>query len=256
MKIIFVYSVPRSGSTYFTKLLENKKGYVVMPETYLHLALLSKDFIISEKSINSCMPDGFPITNKEIYNSIKNSEDKLRDFICLLQRKFNPEYLVLKSTRLLGYANLINLNFECRSIWIDRNPLNIYESLTRVSFGKKNSNPFRFAVWYNSYYYSRTRLNSEIVCYSESVKYIRNLPEGITVLKSYSSKYHSTKSWHSNLNKSFNNTDLKKLDNLSNNYKLLIQLSILILKLFNPFFNYLRISYDKKMLRKINKAII
>jgi len=256
MKIVFVYSVPRSGSTYFTKLLEDKKGYVVMPETYLHLALTSEDFELSEKSVSSCMPDDFPISNIELYNYLIKSNDKLNDFLSLIKEKFAPEYLVLKTTRLLGYANKVNINYEYRNIWIDRNPLNIFESLTRVSFGENNSNPLRFAVWYSSYYFTKIRFNSEIVCYSESVNYVRNLPEGSTVLKSYSSEYHSTKSWHANLNKNFNNTDLQKLENLSKYDIIAIQLSIFILKLFAPIFNYLRISYDKKLLRKINNNSI
>jgi len=257
MKTIIIHSAPRSGSTIFCKLLEQKKGYVVMPETYLPGALLSENFVLSVESIESCMPDGFPISSQEIFDYIVQRNDKFAAFIGLMELKYQPDVLVLKSTRIVSpLLNYKQSNINIEYFWINRNPINIFESMSRVSFGEKNHNPFRFAVWYSSYIAVSQIGKYLTIAYANSKHFIEKLPEGNQLKKSFSSDYHSKQSWHKNLRNKFVDNDLEKIKQVSKSNKIIILTSIFLLKRFSKMLLKLRKYYDKKLIEKINNGKI
>ncbi|MBE0649536.1 MAG: hypothetical protein IH595_01725 [Bacteroidales bacterium] len=257
MKTIIIHSAPRSGSTIFCKLLEEKKGYVVMPETYLPGALLSENFVLSEGSIESCMPDGFPISSQEIFNYINHRNNKLAALIELMELKYKPEVLVLKSTRIVSpWLSYKKGNIDIEFFWINRNPINIFESMSRVSFGEKNHNPLRFSVWISSYKAINKIGKYLTIDYSKSKDFIEKLEEGSQIKKSYSSDYHSKKLWHKNLRNVFTNNDFEKIKKVSRGNKIIIHTSLILLNPFSKMMVRLRKYYDKKLIEKINTGEI
>lgn len=259
MRIFFIMGVPRSGTTIATKLLSERPGYLVLPETYLLNALSSKFFKITTESISSCFPDGFPLETVNILDCLtkSDSETNIDKFFCLIEKLYQPDFLVIKSTRLLSYkprSKRFNINY----ISIERNELNVYESHSRVDFGVKNRSIIRFCIWFASIQQTILSYRDiERVAYSDLGTFIGDLPHGNGVFPSYIDMYQADKEHHNGLSKPFQPTDEYKLNNLSRVKRLLIPNLLILTKVIPKFIIYIfRRFGDDLLLAKINRGEI
>jgi len=160
--LTYILSTPRSGSTVLTALLEKKKGIICMPESSFPQILGSLDQ--KERSnerwlaalyIAGTFPPT-PITLDEAEACMGGNDEEILFALgkALATKLSRPAdevtEVVWKTTRTIGMHKGL-LATKGKFVIIHRNPLNVFESQFRVSFGKGNRNPLRFAVFNESY---------------------------------------------------------------------------------------------------------
>jgi hypothetical protein len=233
---IFIVSVPRSGSTLLTNLLDVHEDVICPPETFFPgvLNCLRADEMKDRRTVAALFvvssSDGSPLTLQEAERCIHNDKQETLDSLALaIAAKLgrDPESIriaVWKFTRMVGcwdFAASIGGKF----IIIRRNLLNVYESQFRVPFGEKNKNPVRFALFAASYdaaFSGYPKDRTLEIGYPE-------IPEKLDMLVTWTGssgvrRLASTGSldsvadrnpWHSNINKPFKNQDAEKVRNLT-----------------------------------------
>lgn len=235
LQSIFIVSVPRSGSTLLTNLLDSNDDVICPPESFFPAVLEMLDASemrdrrkIAALFVVSCS-DGSPLTLHEAEVCIRPDKHETLDALAIaIARKLgrDPDKIrtvVWKFTRMVGCCKFA-ADIGGKFIVLHRNPLNVYESQFRVPFGEKNKNPLRFALFAASYdiafkEYPKDRLLqldypqipqrlAEIVRWIGSSGTSRELSTGN--LKAVSDE----NPWHSNINKPFDNRDAEKLGNL------------------------------------------
>jgi hypothetical protein len=235
LQSIFIVSVPRSGSTLLTNLLDANEDVICPPESFFPAVLEMIDSSemrdrrkIAALFVVSCS-DGSPLTLDEAEACVQVDKQQTLDALALaIARKLgrDPELIltaVWKFTRMVGcwkFANGIGGKF----IVLHRNLLNVYESQFRVPFGAKNKNPARFALFaasydaaFSGYPNERTlRLNyPEIPSrMTEIVRWIGSSGNKRDTDSNSQNAVTDTNPWHANINKPFDNRDAEKLRNL------------------------------------------
>lgn len=236
LRTTFLVSMPRSGSTILTNLLDANEGVICPPESFFPAALewihaeeMSDRQKIGAIFVVSCS-DGSPLTVPEATACVTDDKHETLDNLALaIARKMgrDPEKIqsvVWKFTRMVGswhFAQRIGGRF----IILERNPLNVYESQFRVPFGIKNHSPVRFALFASSYqsafrkYPTASTLRLD---YSNIPKLLASIEDwiGSTGIKRLTSKSALSEiaernPWHANINKPFEDRDSQKLQNLS-----------------------------------------
>lgn len=169
MQLAYILSLPRSGSTVLSVLLDKRQGVVSPPESSfpqvlgeipsgerrdgrwlaaLYLAATFPPTPLTLEDAEECMKGG----DREILTSLGLA------VACKLGR--NPEdvkAIVWKTPRTIC-MNDCPISTDGKFIVLRRNPLNVFESQFRVGFGEKNRNPYRFAVFRESYEHAFARL--------------------------------------------------------------------------------------------------
>jgi hypothetical protein len=236
LQSIFIVSIPRSGSTLLTNMLDGYADVICPPESFFPAVLneLNDKALFDKRCtaalfIASCS-DGSPLTLEEATECIRASKRATLEALALkIAAKMgrNPltiQTVVWKSTRMVGcwkFASEIGGKF----IILHRNVLNVYESQFRVHFGEKNKNPARFALFAASYDIAFRKYPSTKTLHVEYSLIPEQLPDVLRWIGSSGLNRETSigtldlvankNSWHSNINKPFENRDEAKLKNLS-----------------------------------------
>lgn len=233
---VFIVSVPRSGSTVLTNMLDKYEDVLCLPESFFPavLELATDDELkdcrwMAALFVVSCS-DGSPLELDEAEACIRENRqdtlDALANAIALKVGR-NPAQIrtvVWKFTRMVGCRRFA-ASVGGRFIILHRNPLNVYESQFRVPFGDKNRNPARFALFSASY-------ETAFSDYPDGKTLRLNYPEipvsmprvldwigSSTTLRGASAggmgEISGQRPWHAEIDKPFKNDDARKLKNLS-----------------------------------------
>lgn len=167
--LVYILSCPRSGSTVLTALLDKRKGVVCMPESSFPQVLgalkpaqrQDKDWLAALYIAGTFTPT--PISFEEARQCMTGDDSAiLHNLGRMMARKLGRDendvtHVVWKTTRTIG-MHKGPLATGGKFVVLRRNVLNVYESQFRVSFGAANRNPFRFAVFTQSYEYAFAKL--------------------------------------------------------------------------------------------------
>lgn len=235
LRSTFLVSMPRSGSTVLTNLLDANKDVICPPESFFPAALewIHPKEMLDRRMIGaifvvSCS-DGSPLTISEAAACVSDDKHTTLDNIALkIASKLGREpaqitSVVWKFTRMVGSWRFA-AGTGGRFIILKRNPLNVYESQFRVPFGLKNKSPMRFALFASSYesafkdYPSDATLELTYPNIPNSLKTIEEWI-GSTGIKRNSSKsaldqVAEKNPWHSDIKKPFEDRDSEKIRNL------------------------------------------
>ena len=169
VKLAYILSLPRSGSTVLSALLDRKKGIVSPPESVfpqmlgtvtpkeredkrwmaaLYLGSTFTPTPLSLEDAKECMLG----SNEEILIALGKAVAAKLD-----RDPDQVEAVVWKTPRMVG-MHKGPLSTDGKFVVLRRNPHNVYESQFRVDFGDKNRNPYRFALLRESYEHAFSRL--------------------------------------------------------------------------------------------------
>lgn len=269
LQSIFIVSVPRSGSTLLTNLLDTSEDVVCPPESFFPAVLEMLDASemhdrrkIAALFVVSCS-DGSPLTLDEAEACIKLSKHETLDALAIaiavkLGRDPAPiKTVVWKFTRMVGcwkFASEIGGKF----IILHRNLHNVYESQFRVPFGAKNKNPARFALFSASYDAAFSGYPNERTLWLDYPEIPSRMTEIVKWIGSSGRKRESNNNtlnavsdknpWHANINKPFDNRDAEKLRNLKWWQSTGFRLSRTLLKPLGPLNRKARLLADKRQM--------
>lgn len=235
LQSIFIVSVPRSGSTLLTNLLDINEDVVCPPESFFPAVLEMLDASemrdrrkIAALFVVSCS-DGSPLTLDEAEACVQEDKHQTLDALAIaIARKLgrDPEQIrtaVWKFTRMVGCWKFAH-GIGGRFIVLHRNLLNVYESQFRVPFGAKNKNPARFALFAASYDAAFSGYPNERTLRLDYPEIPNRMTEIVKWIGSSGRKRESNNNtqnavsdknpWHANINKPFDNRDAEKLRNL------------------------------------------
>jgi hypothetical protein len=158
----FILSLPRSGSTVLTAMLDQVKGICCAPESSfpqilgelsakeranprwmaaLYLGATFTPTPLGLEEAGSCMQGSNEDILIRLGKAVAGKLGRDPDLV---------EAVVWKTPRTVGmHAGPISTGGKF--IILRRNPHNVFESQFRVSFGEKNRNPYRFAIFQESY---------------------------------------------------------------------------------------------------------
>ena len=278
MSLAFILSQPRSGSTVLTAMLDKRKGVVCMPESSFPQVL----GMISEKErsnprwlaalyrASTFPPRPAPPTPLMIRDAEKcmggTNEEILFSLGKALATKLGRDEsavqtVVWKTTRTIG-LHVGPMSTSGKFIILRRNPYNVFESQFRVEFGLRNRNPFRYAIFSQSY-----------ECAFKTVPAARKIeleydeiPERFIELLAFlqidsNSEWEQqvssiniasqTVPWLSEVTGNFRNNDASKRDRLSNGQKSYLSFCLFSTKFLRPLTLPLRRHYDLKTFEQI-----
>lgn len=236
LQSIFIVSVPRSGSTLLTNMLDAYEDVICPPESFFPAVLeqledreMSDRRNVAALFVVSCS-DGSPLTLEEAEQCIHMDKQQTLDALAIqiaIKQGRSPDQIkiaVWKFTRMVGCWDFA-ARIGGRFIILRRNLLNVYESQFRVPFGVKNKNPFRFALFAESYEAAFSRYPAAKTLHLEYAGIPSRFDELVSWIGSSGIKRSSHSSslegiaernpWHANINKPFENKDHEKIKNLS-----------------------------------------
>jgi hypothetical protein len=233
---LFIVSLPRSGSTVLTTMLDQYQDVLCLPESYFPALLdtldrheLGNPERVAALFMATCL-DGSPLTFAEAMDCVRN--DKLATLEAI-ESKVAVKYgrdpgsiniVVWKYTRYVGRLPDLD-RYHGHFVILRREPLNVFESQFRVDFGEKNRSTLRFALFESSYKAAFSAYPKE---HSLEIDY-PDLPDAIPVILRTAgssgikrnqgggglSDYSGSKPWHTEITKPFKNNDPEKLLNLT-----------------------------------------
>ena len=274
-QLAFILSLPRSGSTVLTSMLDQRKGVVSPPESsfpqMLGLATgreRSDPRRLAAIYIASTFP-GTPLTLDEATSCMNGSDEEIltnigRALAAKLGR--NPEdvsLVVWKTTRTIC-LNRGPLATSGRFVILRRHPHNVFESQFRVHFGLHNRKPLRFAAFRESYEWAFSGIPEDRVLeldYEEIPACLAALLEflGIEDLGLWENGTSSleqvaiNRPWLSEILKEFRNDDAEKRKRLDPAQTTRLDRDINRARLLRPLMPLLRWHYDMQTARHIRR---
>jgi hypothetical protein len=174
VKLAYILSLPRSGSTVLSAMLDRQKGIVSPPESSFPqiLSVISerersdKRWLAALYLGSTFVPTPLSLEEAEACMSGSN-EEILVSLGLAIAAKLNRDpaqiqLIVWKTPRTVGMHE-VPLSTRGRFVVLRRNPHNVFESQFRVEFGENNRNPYRFAIFRESYEHAFSRLPSDRV---------------------------------------------------------------------------------------------
>ncbi|MCW1923541.1 sulfotransferase [Luteolibacter arcticus] len=168
-QLAYIISLPRSGSTVLSALLDKRQGVVSPPESAFPqvLGTLSTE----ERKDRLWMAalyiaSTFTPTQLNLAEAAECMDGTNEDILIALGHAVAAKLgrdpaqiraVVWKSPRIVG-MHAGPLSTKGKFIVLRRHPQNVFESQFRVGFGEKNRNPFRFAVFQQSYEHAFSRV--------------------------------------------------------------------------------------------------
>lgn len=170
--LCFIIARPRSGSTVLSALLDKRIGIVSPPESSFPQVL----GVVSEKErrdhrwmaalyIGATFPPT-PLNLDDAEACMEGSnEEVLIKLGMAVAKKLGRESeeikgIVWKTPRTVG-MHAGPLSTSGKFVILRRNSHNVFESQFRVSFGKNNRNPYRFAIFSESYEHAFSKVPEE-----------------------------------------------------------------------------------------------
>ncbi len=158
----FILSLPRSGSTLLSAILDQRLGIISPPESSFPQILgkisaqeRSDTLRLAALYIASTF-SGTPLSLEESRECMEGGDGEILTKLGLalagkLGRDPGQVKLVIwKTTRTVSFTE-VPMATGGKFIVLRRHPLNVFESQFRVHFGKNNRKPFRFASFRESY---------------------------------------------------------------------------------------------------------
>ena len=192
VNLAYILSLPRSGSTVLSAMLDRQKGIVSPPESSFPQVLSGisanersdKRWLAALYFGSTFVPT--PLSLEDAEACMEGSdEDILISLGLAIAAKLNRDpaqirLIVWKTPRTVG-MHKVPLSTSGKFVILRRNPHNVFESQFRVAFGENNRNPYRFAIFRESYEHAFARLPIARVFELE----YDSLPEILPALQSF-----------------------------------------------------------------------
>lgn len=168
-QLAYILSLPRSGSTVLSAQLDKRRGIVSPPESSFPQVLgivtpeerKDKRWMAALYIGATFPPTQLNLDDAEACMEGSNQEILIRLGLAVaekLGRKAEEvKAVVWKTPRTVGMHEG-PLSTNGKFIVLRRNPHNVFESQFRVDFGEANRNPYRFAVFRESYEHAFARI--------------------------------------------------------------------------------------------------
>lgn len=269
---LFVASLPRSGSTVLTHMLDQREDVLALPESFFPATLeLVDDATFSQRElmaglfIASCS-DGAPLDFNETLECItpdrKETLDRLATAIARHMERDPAKIRVViwKATRIVGCWKFAE-SMGGRFLILDRPLLNIYNSQFRVHFGQKNRNPLRFSLFAASYEWAFRHYPANK---TRRLAYA-NIPSEIEAIAKWAgsegkmraegesavSRTAGNNAWHSGIGSQFQNRDREKLAEVKKFDAMAIRVFTTVIQLIPLFARFSRTIADRRQFRKL-----
>lgn len=275
-KLTYILSQPRSGSTVLTAILDKRKGVVCMPESSFPqvLGVISKKERADKRwlaalYLGARFPPG-PLKYDDALACMDGSDDEIlfslgKAVAAKLGR--DPEQItnvVWKTTRTIG-MHAGPLATEGKFVVLRRNIHNVFESQSRFDYGASNRNPYRYAIFTQSYEHALRRcpkgrtfqLNYDdlpgITLQLLEFMGVENRGEWETQMSVLDIVAENC-SWLTEVTKEFKNTDPEKRARLDSRVVRKLDLALALTTPVRPFIGPVRSYFDKKSMMDINKS--
>ena len=192
VKLAYILSLPRSGSTVLSAMLDRQKGIVSPPESSFPqiLSVITAKERADKKWLSALYIGSTfvptPLSLEDAEACMEGSDEEILISLGLaIAAKLNRDpalirLIVWKTPRTVG-MHKVPLSTSGKFVILRRNPHNVFESQFRVAFGENNRNPYRFAIFRESYEHAFARLPCDRVFELE----YDSLPEILPALQSF-----------------------------------------------------------------------
>jgi hypothetical protein len=174
VNLAYILSLPRSGSTVLSAMLDRQKGVVTPPESSFPqvLSVITEEERADKRWLaalyigSTFVPTPLSLDDAEACMH-GTDEEILISLGLAVAAKLNRDptqirLIVWKTPRTVG-MHKAPLSTDGKFVVLRRNPHNVFESQFRVTFGENNRNPYRFAIFRESYEHAFARLPEERV---------------------------------------------------------------------------------------------
>lgn len=269
--LAYIISQPRSGSTVLSALLDKKRGIVCMPESSFPQVLGA----ITEKERKDkrwlgalyrgstfpsypAPPTPLSVTDAEACMEGSNEEILFRLGQALAAKLGRPaeevKAVFWKTTRTIG-LHQGPLSTTGKFIILRRHLHNVFDSQFRVDFGVRNRNPWRYAVFCQSYEHAFSRVPANRAFnldYEDIPNQLGNLLRFLGVADSGFWETGTSSidlvaqsgSWLAEANKEFKSTDAQKRQKFDQNLLKQLDLALAVTRPIRPFIGPLRRHFD------------
>lgn len=278
--LIFVLSEPRSGSTVLSAMLDRRRGVISLPESSFPqvLGMVTDDERNDPRKLaalylGSTFPPGpkppTPLTAEDAARCMEGSDEQILSNLGLaLARKIgrNPgdvSTVLWKTTRTIK-MNRGPLGTSGKFVVLRRNRQNIFESQFRVDFGVRNRNPWRYAIFAQSYENAFESLPKDRTYhldyeripeqFADLLKFMdaQDLGEWETGSSSLELLSQTTP-WLTTVTQEFKNTDAEKRERLDPVQKRSLDRALMWTRPIRPLMGPIRDYYDKRSLGHIRE---
>jgi hypothetical protein len=276
--LVFVLSEPRSGSTVLSAMLDRRRGVISLPESSFPqvLGMVTHEERKDPRKLaalylGSTFPPGpkppTPLTLEDASACMVGSDEQILINLGLaLARKIgrNPgEVLTVlwKTTRTIR-MNRGPLATSGKFVVLRRNRQNVFESQFRVDFGVRNRNPWRYAIFAQSYENAFSSLPKHRTYHLDydripeqfadllNFMNVDDLGEWETGRSSLDLLSQSTP-WLTTVTQDFKNTDAEKRERLDPVHKRSLDRAFYWMRPLRPFMGTIRDYYDRRSLEDI-----
>lgn len=274
-KLAYILSLPRSGSTVLSAMLDRQHGIISPPESSFPQVLgemTSEERADPRRMAALYLGATFPptpLTLDDAAACMTGSDAEILiglGLACARKLGRDPDEvkaIVWKTPRTVG-MHTAPIATGGKFIVLRRNPHNVFESQFRVGFGEKNRNPFRFAIFRESYEHAFARLPHERVLETD----YDDLPGSISTIIDFLGipnqgvwKNHQSSlamaaeacPWMSEVNDEFVNRDEEKRKKLDPAQVRRLELALQLARPLRPLLGLVRRHYDVSSLGPIRE---
>lgn len=271
--LAFILSLPRSGSTVLTSMLDQRRGVISPPESSFPQILgelprkeRSDARWLAALYIASTFP-GTPLDLDEATACMRGDDEEiLKSIGRTLAGKLDRDpgdiaHVVWKTTRTIS-MNRCPLATSGRFVILRRHLHNVFESQFRVHFGEHNRRPLRFAAFRESYEWAFSRIPEER---RFDLDY-EGIPEGLGALTDFlgiedqgmwenggSSLEHvaANRPWLSGILDEFRSDDVVKRARLDPKQARGLDRALKLVRIARPLMPVMRLHFDRAVLTTI-----
>ncbi len=275
MKLAYILSLPRSGSTVLSAMLDKRKGVISPPESSFPqvLGVLTREERNNPRKLAALYIGAtFPPTPLSLDDAEACMRGGDEEILIALGKAVavklgrDPEHIhaiVWKTPRTVG-MHKAPLATPGKFIILRRNPHNVFESQFRVQFGENNRNPFRFAIFRESYENAFARLPRERVMevnYDDLPDILPKVLDFIGIADQGSWEGHQSSlqlasehcSWMSEVTQDFQNRDPEKRTRLDPKQVKKLEIAMQLARPLRPLLGSLRSHFDHQSMGPIRE---
>jgi hypothetical protein len=265
-QLAYILSLPRSGSTVLSAMLDRKHGVISPPESSFPQVLgemTSEERGDPRRMAALYLGATFPPTPLSLEDAqacMTGSDAEILVSLGLsCARKLGRDVseikaIVWKTPRTIG-MHKVPIATNGKFIVLRRNPHNVFESQFRVGFGENNRNSLRFAIFRESYEHAFSRLPRHKVIdtnYDDLPNSISTILEFLGIPDQGEWKNHQSSlamaaeacSWMSEVNDTFDNRDAEKRTKLAPKQVARLELALKLARPLRPFLGPVRRHFD------------